>query len=921
MTRSLFAEFRCENFATGHIAAVETHEPLGAPAFLVITALAEGYVPIEQLVGTQAELAHAFPADPERSFWGIIEAATVAARQRADASAPVWEYELRVVSQLSLLERVVDCQIFQEMDVKDVVSQVLEQNGIASDRVEWRLNESYPKYEYKVQYRESSLAFVSRLLEEEGIFFFAEGASEEGETLIFADDSTLAKPIEGGAELPRRARSRLGDDADAILSITDRRRVRSGKFVLRDFDFKKPKLDLTADAEAEQDTDLEVYDYPGGYTDPGEGKRLAQIKLEAEQAAGVTFDITSNCTRIGVGRKITVTDSADFDGDYLVTSVHRSYEHKPGAAAGESAEHYLVSATLIPLDVKFRTPRRTDKPIIPGPQTAVVVAPEGSPDQTTHTEEFGRCKLKFSWDRAEATDDKASAWFRVAQLQTSGSLVLPRVGWEVIVEFLEGDPDRPLLTGRLYNGVFMPPYKLPEGCTRTALQTLSTPGGGGANEIRFEDKAGAEELMIHSQYDTIVKVANNKTKNVGNNDVQTVTAKQSLEVSGNQDTKVTKGNVGEVTADQSVTVGGNREQKIDAVYGLTTGGGATTTVGGNQFQMIGNPLEGLLAVATERAVEQLTKHADNLVDHVNGMVQGAISQVMGPVDAITSAAQTLGEGMQDVANGNLGAAAGLVAGASGLPGASEAMSALGAPPAPAATQTAPGAEASAAADSGANALRAAATSAIQKSMSAASNAVGNALGVGGGGGGESGADNEAGPDGAASGADNSKSTKGPGHHVGAIAGSHTETSAALRIMAVLNGINTNVAVSQTQSIGAAYIEMVLGDHAESTEAVKSETQVGYVVVTKGDETEEVDGVLTTMVGGAVINLIKGDASVSADGPATFIGAFHKIQGKTSVTFKCGAAELVVDDGGVTLEAPMLMLMAGKIQHTKQVNDV
>ena len=600
--------------------------------------------------------------------------------------------------------------------------------------------------------------------------------------------------------------------------------------------------------------------------------------------------------------------------------MRRHYQNEGHSADDDGNVHYEVDATLIPLAVKFRPPRRHEKPVISGPQTARVVAPEGSPDQTTHTDEFGRCKVKFFWDRSDAVDDKASAWFRVAQLQTSGSMVLPRLDWEVIVEFLEGDPDRPILTGRVYNGLFMPPYKLPEGATRTSLQTASSPGGGGMNEVRFEDKAGAEELMIYSQYDTIVKAANNKTKNVGNNDVQNVKVKQSMEVSGNHDSKITKANQADITADQNVSVGGNREQKIDAVYGLTTGGGSTTTVGGNQFQMIGNPLEGLLAVAAERAAEQLAKHADNLVNHVNGMVQGAISQVMGPVDAITSAAQNLGTGMQAVANGNLGGAAALVAGASGLPGASEAVSALGAsPPEPASTQTAPGAEASAAADSGANLLRAAATSAIQRGVGAARNAVGNALGAGGSGGGGSSNDNVGGPDGAATGADASKNTKGPGHNTGAIAASHTETSAALRVLGVLNGVNTNVAISQTQTVGAAYVELVLGDHAESTEAMKSETQLGYVVVTKGDETEEVD-LLTTMVGGAVINLIKGDHSVSAGAPATFIGAFHKLQGKTSVTFKCGAAEVVIDGGGVTLEAPMLMLMAGKVQHTKQVAD-
>jgi type VI secretion system secreted protein VgrG len=359
---------------------------------------------------------------------------------------------------------------------------------------------------------------------------------------------------------------------------------------------------------------------------------------------------------------------------------------------------------------------------------------------------------------------------------------------------------------------------------------------------------------------------------------------------------------------------------VNAVQNLKVAGSATTTVGGDQFEMDGNPLEGLLAVAAERAAELATMAADRAIAHVEGVVQGAIGQVMGPVDQIVGQAQGLGQAMAGAANGDLSAAAHLVAGASSLPGAGQVLGNLGVPP-PAATQTAPGADMSAGATSGANALRAAATSAIQRGMSSARDAVGQALGMGGSGGGGEAMANKGGAAGTVSGQDESNTAKGPGHSHYKVTGSHSETSAALRLMAALNGINTNVTLSMTQTVGAAYVELVLGNHAESTEAMKTENSVGLIVVTKGDETEQVGAAKTTMVGGAIIHLVKGTHAVQAGGPATIIGAFHKMQGKTSVTFKAGDSEVVVDGGGVTLKASgMIMMLASKIQLTKGVND-
>ncbi|MGH7295684.1 MAG: type VI secretion system Vgr family protein, partial [Polyangiaceae bacterium] len=340
--------------------------------------------------------------------------------------------------------------------------------------------------DYCVQYQETDLAFVSRLLEENGIYYFLEAGDDGTLSLVVCDDSTACAPIAGDSTLKMRGLGTTADD-DAILEVRgESRAVVSGKFVLRDYNFKTPQVDMTATAAGSSHTDFEVYDYPGRYLDPGDGNRLAKMRLQAEQAPSHTLALTLNCTRVSVGRKLTVSGSAASDGDWLVTSVVHEFVAGEEGEGGTRNNRYTCEAELIPATVPFRPARVTPRQVIEGPQTAAVVCPAGSQPEEIHTEENGQCKVQFHWDLVGKNDDKSTAWMRVAQLQTSGSMMLPRIGWEVVVEFLEGDPDRPIVTGRLYNGAFMPPYALPEGKTRTSIQTASTPGGGGSNEIRFE---------------------------------------------------------------------------------------------------------------------------------------------------------------------------------------------------------------------------------------------------------------------------------------------------------------------------------------------------------------------------------------------------------------------------------------------------
>src|SRR5512132_97415 len=479
--RTFSRSFRTASVEAHAVLAFRAEQRLGRPTEANVTVQLADYVDPEELIGTPAELAFAAGDDgPLRRFGGVVEAVTIIGSTQVGGGS-VHHVKLHVVAAIGLLARSEGSEIFQELDVQEIVSKVLTANQIPAAKQDWKLSGSYPKREYCVQYNESALAFISRLLEEEGIYFRTE-LRDDGEFVIFEDDSANSAPIDGSEELPFRQRTGLDQGLDAIYSIAERRRVVSGKFVLRDYDFKRPKLEMTASAESDADTDLEVYDFPGLYVEPAEGKRLAGVRLEAEQAARSVTLIESDCTRLDVGRKFKITDALhdEINGSYVVVAA----VHELGYGGGGAAT-YNVAAELLPEAVKYRSPRVTPHPMVEGPQTARVVAPKGAPSEDIHTDEHGRCKVKFNWDLGPAQDDKASCWMRTGQLQTSGSMILPRIGGEVVVEFLEGNPDRPVFSGRLYNGVFMPPYALPEGKTRTSIATSSTPSGGGRNEIRM----------------------------------------------------------------------------------------------------------------------------------------------------------------------------------------------------------------------------------------------------------------------------------------------------------------------------------------------------------------------------------------------------------------------------------------------------
>jgi type VI secretion system secreted protein VgrG len=415
-------------------------------------------------------------------------------------------YRAEVVPTVWMLSRRSNCRIFQNLAVPAIIKQVLTDGGVASDQFEFSLKKTYQPRDYCVQYRESDLSFISRLMEQYGLFYFFKHTADQ-HVMVIGDDAVVHVPIAEPATVRYRAPGTAGvSDQEHVSEYRFNREIRSGAIKLQDFDFKKPRLNMGADAKA-GDGKLEVYDYPGEYGAPDEGSALAKVRLEELQATRQVGSGQSDCRRLIPGYRFTLDqyDRSDCNREYVVVRVSHSGNQPQtlgadgGDGAGEDAV-YQNQFECIPSDVPFRPPRTTPKPVVQGPQTAIAVGPKG---EEIYTDEHGRVKVQFHWDRQGKRDEKSSCWIRVGQLWAGsgwGAMFIPRIGQEVIVEFLEGDPDQPIITGRVYNGDNLPPYGLPAEKTKSTIKSNTSKGGGTANELLIEDLKDKSQVVLSSAY-------------------------------------------------------------------------------------------------------------------------------------------------------------------------------------------------------------------------------------------------------------------------------------------------------------------------------------------------------------------------------------------------------------------------------------
>lgn len=513
----------------------------------------------------QVAIVRADTGEEQRRFAGVV----ARVREHAPRAGEPHIFTLTIESPFHFLTICSDYKVFLSKTTKEIVSEVFKACGVPEDSLEWRLQGSYLTRDVCTQWGETMAAFVMRLLEEEGIFFFC--THGEQSKIVFADDSSAYDPINGDAVVCDTGGGMLR--GDAIASIEEVAALRPGKVTLNDHDFKKPSLDLKSEAAKATPFDRELYFYPGRYETPGEGKRRAGVRMDALVAERSFVKGSGRVFRLAAGHTLEISQGPSWTVGK--TWVVRRATHEWTDLPGEQSS-YSVAFELLDKEVHFAPMQRTPRPRALGPQTAMVVGPAG---EEIHCDEHGRIKVQYTWDRHGKMDDKSSFWVRVSQMHTSGSVVIPRIGWEVLVEFEDGDPDRPIVTGRVYNGAKVPPVALPGQKTASNLGSYSSPGGGGRNEIRMDDGGGSEVVSVMAHKDLNLVVANNKEEKVTTNATIDVGANHSLKVGANQTVKV--GGV------ENVIVGGAQKYSVGAARTKTISGNEKLDVKADRSLTIG----------------------------------------------------------------------------------------------------------------------------------------------------------------------------------------------------------------------------------------------------------------------------------------------------------------------------------------------
>jgi type VI secretion system secreted protein VgrG len=503
-------------------------------------------------------------------------------------------YRVTIVPKAWKLLHRSDARIFQDLTAPEVITKVLEGAGLAAgDDFKVSLQASYRAREYCVQYRESDWDFVSRLMEEEGIaYYFTQ--TEARHTLVLIDAASAYAAMSGDKTLRYRRDTIVAthEFGTHVGRWSYSEELRSGKVTLRDFNFKNPSLNLESQNQGAANSDLEVYDYPGDYELPADGDGLAKRRLEEIVATRKLAEGDSTCTRMLPGHKFALSEHPvdAQNAEYMLLRVeHRGTEPRPFDPVPEEEVQgtYANRFEAVPATVLFRPPRTTRKPLIHGAQTAIVVGPSG---EEIYTDAHGRVKVQFHWDRLGKKNDKSSCWMRVSQPWASaayGAIFIPRIHDEVVVTFLEGDPDRPLVVGSVYHGTNVPPYALPDQKTRSTIKSNSSKGGDGYNELRFEDKKGAEEVYLHGQKDWTIGIENDKAQKIGRDETLEVGRDRTKEVKHDQKAKVDHDDALEVGNDRKATIGHDEEHHVKNDRKVTVDNDHEETVTGAQTLSVG----------------------------------------------------------------------------------------------------------------------------------------------------------------------------------------------------------------------------------------------------------------------------------------------------------------------------------------------
>jgi len=499
------------------------------------------------------------------------------------------------------LTRTSDCRIFQGKSVPEIFKAVCAQAHFKD--FETRLG-SYQPWEYCVQYRETDFNFLSRLLEQEGIFYYFEHSADK-HVLVLTDDVAQCKPIDGYGSVPFYPETDGLRERDHLQTWAVGKSFQAGSFATREYNLEQPSPILAGTSSISRKhgaTDYEVFDFPADATQLTSSgvEQVAKLRVQELQASQKLARGSGDAAGLAAGKvfKLTNHPSKAFNIEYLVTSTSIDLSSDSyHAGGGSKGTQFAVSVEGVDVREAYRPARSTPKPVIQGTQTAVVVGPAGD---EIHTDTLGRIKVQFHWDRYGKLNENSSCFVRVSQIwagKSWGGIYIPRIGQEVIVSFLEGDPDRPLVIGSVYNGTNKPPFALPDNKTQSGIRSRSSTGGtaDNCNELRFEDKKGSELVFLHAEKDQTLEVENDECHSVGHdrkkdvkNDENTTIGKNRTESVGeNESISIGKDRSESVTGGESIDIGKDRSLTVAGSSTISVGKDETVTVTGNRTDEVG----------------------------------------------------------------------------------------------------------------------------------------------------------------------------------------------------------------------------------------------------------------------------------------------------------------------------------------------
>lgn len=568
-------------------------------------------VAFDKLLGKSVTISLALSDGKERYFNGICSRVMQGVRDHTFTT-----YQMEIVPQFWLLTRRAQSRIFQHISIPDILKEVFKGLNVA-----YEIQGTFQSRDFCVQYRETDFNFASRLMEEEGIYYFFKHTAE-GHQMVVANTPLSHPDMPGPTKIIYEELEGGTREEQRIYDWQKVQELRSGKYTLWDHCFELPHKPLEAEEPilesvqvGEQthklkvgDNDrLEIYDYPGAYAQRFDGvdrsggdqagelqkiyqdnRRTTKIRMEQETVPGIVISGQSDCRQFVSGHKFSLERHFNADGQYLLTSIQHAAQSSSDYRSGEDGGFtYENSFTCIPFALPFRPPRITPRPIVQGTQTAVVVGPAG---EEIFTDKYGRVKVQFHWDRQGKHDADSSCWIRVGTLWAGkqwGVVHIPRIGQEVIVDFLEGDPDQPIIVGSVFNADTMPPYELPKFKTYSGIKSNTSPDNAGFNEIRFEDKKGEEQIFIHAERDYHIRVKKERREWVEEDRSLIVKRDKMESVEQDKSVKVNRDVKEEIGRDYNQKVGGKAAIEIGTSLSLKVGTNVGEKFGANHSEEVG----------------------------------------------------------------------------------------------------------------------------------------------------------------------------------------------------------------------------------------------------------------------------------------------------------------------------------------------